>query len=277
VHVVHANFFETMELPIQLGRGLSQRDDANASRAVVINQALARRFFSGENPVGKRLRLGLDQSAKWEIVGVARDAKYTSLRAEVPAALYVSWLQVLSRMGQMNFEVRTTGDPASFLTAIRQAVHEVDGNLPLFDVKTQVEQASQSLAQEQLFTSLLSFFGLLALALASLGLYGVLAASVTQRMREIGVRMALGAQGGDVLKLVIGQGMTLTFVGVALGLVASIALTITMKSLLFGVSATDSATFATIALLLTAVALLACWIPARRATKVDPMAALRCD
>jgi putative ABC transport system permease protein len=218
-----------------------------------------------------------DQSAKWEIVGVARDAKYTSLRAEVPATLYVSWLQVLSRVGQMNFEVRTTGDPASFLTAIRQAVREVDGNLPLFDVKTQVEQASQSLAQEQLFTSLLSFFGLLALALASLGLYGVLAASVTQRMREIGVRMALGAQGGDVLKLVIGQGMTLTFVGVALGLVASIALTRTMKSLLFGVSATDSATFATIALLLTAVALLACWIPARRATKVDPMAALRCD
>jgi ABC-type antimicrobial peptide transport system permease subunit len=212
-----------------------------------------------------------------EIVGVARDARYTSLRAEVPATLYVSWLQVLSRVGQMNFEVLTTGDPASFLTAIRQAVHEVDGNLPLFDIKTQVEQVSQSLAQEQLFTSLLSFFGLLALAPASLGLYGVLAASVTQRTREIGVRMALGAQGGDVLKLVIGQGMTLTLVGVALGLVASIALTITMKSLLFGVSATDSATFATIALLLTAGALLACWIPARRATKADPMAALRCD
>jgi predicted permease len=277
VQVVRANFFETMELPILLGRGLGQRDDANASRAVVINQALARRFFSGENPVGKRLRLGLDQSAEWEIVGVARDAKYTSLRAEVPATLYVSWLQVLTRVGQMNFEVRTVGDPAGFLAVIRQAVREVDGNLPLFDVKTQGEQTSQSLAQEQLFASLLSFFGLLALALASLGLYGVLAASVAQRTQEIGIRIALGAQAGNVLKLVIGQGMKPVLLGAGLGVAGALALTRLLKTLLFGVSATDTLTFISVAMLLAGVALLACWIPARRATKIDPMVALRVE
>jgi predicted permease len=266
-----------MELPILLGRGLSQRDDANASRAVVINQALARRFFSSENPVGKRLRLGLDQSAEWEIVGVASDAKYTSLRAEVPATLYVSWLQVLTRVGQMNFEVRTEGDPAGFLGAIRQAVREVDGNLPLFDVKTQAEQVSQSLAQEQLFASLLSFFGLLALALASLGLYGILAASVTQRTQEIGIRIALGAQAGNVLKLVIRQGMKLVLLGAGLGVAGALALTRLLKALLFGVSATDTLTFISVVALLAGVALLACWIPARRATKIDPMVALRAE
>src|SRR5262249_15049928 len=159
------------------------------------------------------------------------------------ATLYVSWLQVLSRVGQMNFEVRTTGDPASSLTAVRQAVREVDGNLPLFDVKTQAEQASQSVAQERLFTSLLSFFGLLGLALASLGLYGVLAASVAQRTREIGVRVALGAQTGSILKLVVGQGMKLVASGVALGLAASFSLTRLMSNMLFGVSAVDPMTF----------------------------------
>jgi predicted permease len=277
LHIVRANFFETMEIPIQFGRGLSPQDGAQSPRVTVVNQAFVRRFFANENPIGKRLRFGPDRSSEAEIVGVTQDAKYTSLRAEIPPTVYVTWLQEIPRLGQMNFEVRVGGDPANLLSAIRQAVREVDSNLPLFDVKTQVEQASQSLAQERLFAALLSFFGALALALAALGLYGVLAHSVAQRTREIGVRMALGAEARHVLRLVIGQGMLLVCVGIAVGLTSAYWLTKWLSSWMYGVDVTDPLTFGAIALLLTFVALLACWIPARRAAKVDPMIALRCE
>jgi predicted permease len=274
-HIVRANFFETMEIPIQFGRGLSPQDDARAPHVTVVNQAFARRFFPNEPPIGKRLRFVSNQSEEVEIVGVAQDAKYTSLRAEIPPTVYVPWLQELPRLGQMNFEVRAALDPTNFLAAIRQAVREVDANLPLFDVKTQVEQASQSLAQERLFAALLSFFGALALAPAALGLYGVLAHSVAQRTKEIGVRMALGAEARHVLRLVIGQGMLLVCVGVAAGLILAFWLTKWLSGWLYDVGATDPLTYGAIALLLTVVALLACWIPARWATKVDPVVALR--
>jgi ABC-type antimicrobial peptide transport system permease subunit len=209
-----------------------------------------------------------------EVVGVVHDSKYTSLRAETPPTIYVSWLQE-RRMGQMNFEVRTVGDPAAFVPAIRQAIREVDSNLPIFSIKTQVEQASQSLAQERLFASLLSFFGVLALGLAALGLYGVLANSVAQRTQEIGIRMALGADVRNVLRLVIGQGMRLVCVGLAIGLLAAFWLTKWLGSWLYGVGVTDPLTFGAIAGLLLLVAIGACYIPARRATKVDPLVALR--
>src|SRR6266498_1482055 len=277
IHFVRANFFETMEIPVQLGRSLSQRDAAAAPSVVVINQTLARRFFPDENPLGKRIRFNPDRPDYVEIVGVAQDAKYTSLRDEIPPTIYVPWLQILPGLGQMNFEVRTAGEPTSFLAAIRQAVREVDGNLPLFDVKTQVEQVSQSLAQERLFAALLSFFGALALALAALGLYGVLAHSVAQRTKEIGVRMALGAEARHVLRLVIGQGMLLVCVGIAAGLILAYWLAKWLSGWLYDVGAADPLTYGAIALLLAVVALLACWIPARRATKVDPMVALRCE
>jgi predicted permease len=277
IHIVRANFFETMEIPIRSGRGLSPQDDARAPQVTVVNQAFARRFFPDENPVGKRLLFGSNQSDEVEIVGVAQDAKYTSLRAEIPPTVYVPWLQELPRLGQMNFEVRAAGDPTNFLAAIRQAVREVDANLPLFDVKTQVEQASQSLAQERLFATLLSFFGALALALATLGLYGVLAQSVAQRTKEIGVRMALGAEARHVLRLVIGQGMRLVCVGVAAGLTLAYWLTKWLSGWLYGVGGADPLTYGAIALLLALVALLACYLPARRATKTDPLTALRCE
>jgi predicted permease len=277
IHIVRANFFDSMELPIQLGRGLSPQDDATAPRAAVINQTLARRYFPDDNPVGKRFSFDPDRRGEIEIVGVAQDAKYTSLRAEVPPTIYVPWLQELRGLGQMNFEVRTAGDPAGSLAAIRQAVREVDGDLPLFDVKTQVEQASQSLAQERLFAALLSFFGSLALGLAALGLYGVLAASVAQRTQEIGIRMALGAETRHVLRLVIGQGMLLVGIGIAAGSAVAFWLTRLLDSWLYGVGVTDAPTFVAIAALLTVVALLACSLPARWATKVDPLVALRCE
>jgi predicted permease len=277
IHIVRANFFETMELPVQLGRALSPQDDASAPRVAVINQTLARQFFPNENPIGQRIGFDPNQPGEMEIVGVAQDAKYTSLRAEIPPTIYTSWLQDLRGLGQMNFEVRTAGDPATFLASIRQAVREVDGNLPLFDVKTQVEQASQSLAQERLFAALLSFFGLLALLLAALGLYGVLAAAVAQRTQEIGIRVALGAQPRDVLRLVIGQGMRLVVPGILLGLAGAYGATRWIASFLYEVRAVDWPTYSLIAALLLVVALLACWIPARRATKVDPLAALRSE
>jgi predicted permease len=277
IHIVRANFFETMEIPFHLGRSLSPQDNASAPSVAVINQTLARRFFPDENPVGKRIRFNPDRPDEVEIVGVTQDAKYTSLRDEIPPTIYVPWLQILPGLGQMNFEVRTAGEPTSFLAAIRQAAHDVDGNLPLFDVKTQVEQASQSLAQELLFAALLSFFGALALALAALGLYGVLAHSIAQRTREIGVRMALGAEARHVLRLVIGQGMLLVCVGIAAGLILAYWLTKWLSGWLYGVGGADPLTYGAIASLLAVVALLACWIPARRATKVDPMTALRCE
>jgi predicted permease len=276
VHIVRANFLETMNVPVQLGRGLREQDDARAPKAAVINQTLARRLFPDQNPIGQRFGFSAETASQIEIVGVARDAKYDSLRDDAPPTVYVPWLQE-SRVGQMNFEVRAAGDPTVMLSAIRQAVREVDGNLPLFDVKTQVEQAAEAMAQERLFAALLSFFGLLALVLAALGLYGVIAHSVAQRTPEIGIRVALGAQSRDVLRLVIGQGMRLVAPGVLLGLASAYGATRWIASFLYGVPAVDWPTYSLIAALLMAVALLACWIPARRATKVDPLVALRSE
>ena len=181
-------------------------------------------------------------------------AAHRVLETSHPPTIYVPWLQNLPGLGQMNFEVRAAGDPTIFLAAIRQAVRDVDGNLPLFDVKTQVEQASQSLAQERLFAGLLSFFGALALALAALGLYGVLAHSVAQRTKELGVRMALGAEARHVLRLVIGQGMLLVFVGVAAGLILAYWLTKLLSGWLYDVGTADPLTYGAITLLLAVVA-----------------------
>jgi predicted permease len=276
VHIVRANFLETMSVPVELGRSLREQDDARAPKAAVVNQTFARRYFSNQNPIGQRFGFSPETASQIEIVGVAGNAKYDSLREETPPTIYVPWLQE-ARVGQMNFEVRTVGDPAPLLPAIRQAVREVDGNLPLFDVKTQVEQASQSLAQERLFATLLSFFGLLALLLAALGLYGVIAHSVAQRTQEIGIRVALGARPRDVLRLVIGQGMRLVAPGILLGLAGAYGVTRWIASFLYEVRAVDWPTYSLIAALLLVVALLACWIPARRATKVDPLVALRSE
>jgi predicted permease len=276
VHIVRANFLETMRVPILLGRDLREQDDAQGPKAAVINQALARRLFPNQNPVGQRIGFTAETASQFEIVGVSQDAKYDNLRESPPPTIYIPWLQE-GRIGQMNIEVRTTTDPALLLTAIRQAAHEVDGNLPLFDVKTQIEQSAQSMAQERLFAALLSFFGLLALLLAAVGLYGVLAASVAQRTQEIGIRIALGAHPRDVLRLVIGQGMRLVVPGVVIGLAGAYAATRWIASFLYDVNAVDWPTYGLIAALLLAVALLACWIPARRATKIDPLLALRCE
>jgi predicted permease len=278
IHQVRENFLPAMEIPLLAGRGLAPHDDARAPKVAVVNETFARLFFRGENPVGKRFGFDPETANDIEVVGLARDAKYASPREETHPTVYLPWQQELRTVGTVTFEVRGTGDPKASVAAIRQAVGEVDSNLPLKDIRTQVEQADETLAMERLFAKLLSLFGLLAQTLAGVGLYGVLAWSVSQRTHEIGIRMALGASRGDVLKMILRQGLILTLAGVAAGLAGAYALTKYLSSvsrLLYGVEPTSPLAFATVAALLTLVAFVACYLPARRATKVDPMAALR--
>jgi predicted permease len=277
------NFFKTMEMPILRGRSLTPQDDANAPRVAVVNETLARRVFPNEDPLGKRFVIGRLESDAVpspdrliEIVGIVRDAKYRDLRQETPPAIFLLAIQN-SAVRRMTFEVRTTGQPTAMISAIRETVRQLDPNLPLFEFTTQNAQAETTLAQERLFARLTTFFGLLALLLAGIGLYGVMAYSVEQRKREIAIRMALGAQKHEVLKLIVRQGMWLVILGAGAGSIVALNLTHLVASQLFGVKATDPLTFLGVALLLVGVALAACWIPARRATQTDPIEALRCE
>jgi len=277
-HEVRENFFDAMEIPLLLGRTFTSKDDLKAPKVAVVNQKFAEKYLSGVNPIGQRFSMDIARPDPIEIIGLVKDAKYTSQRDEIPATMYRPWLQTPGAINSMIFEVRTTGDPKAFVGAIRQAVREIEPNLPLNNIKTQIEQADETLSLERLFAKLMSLFGLLAQQLASIGLYGVLAYSVSRRTHEIGIRMALGANRGRMLTMILRQGMTLTLIGVALGLAGAYVLTRylgTLNSMLFGVQPRDPLTFAVTAGLLTIVALIACYVPARRATKVDPMEALR--
>jgi predicted permease len=277
-HEVRENFMEAMGIPLLLGRTFTGKDDLKAPKVAVVNQTFTERYLPGVNPIGQRFSMNIARPDPIEIIGVVKDAKYTSQRDEIPATMYRPWLQTPGAINLMTFEVRTTGDPKAYIGAIRQAVREVEPNLPLSNIKTQIEQADETLSMERLFAKLMSLFGLLAQQLASIGLYGVLAYSVSRRTHEIGIRMALGANRGRMLTMILRQGMTLTLIGVGLGLGGAYVLTRYLESLnsmLFGVNPRDPLTFGVSAVLLTIVALVACFIPARRATKVDPMVALR--
>ena len=219
------------------------------------------------------MRLGGEGSSYLSVIGVVKDSKYLTL-GELPQPYYfLPFLQHYEP--RMTLHMRAAGDPKGLISAIRHETQLLNASLPIFDIKTLSEHLSTSLFVARVAASLTGFFGLLAVTLASIGLYGVISYFVTQRTKDIGILAALGASPSDILKLVLGQGMRLTLVGVAIGLVAALALTRLLKSLLFGVSATDPITFAIASFLLIAVALLACYLPARRATKVDPMVALR--
>jgi predicted permease len=273
--IIRENFLEAMEIPLVRGRGFTEKDDERAPRVAIVSETLARRFFPDEDPIGKRVGLDAETAGKIEIIGVARDTKYNSQRDDIEPLFYTPWLQESGSIGRMVFALRAAGEPTALASAVRQAVREVDSNLPVTEVKTQVAQASETLTQERVFASLLSFFGVIALLLAAIGLYGVMAYSVAQRTGEIGIRMALGAQTRDVLRLVIWQGLKLVVIGVVIGSVAASLLKQVVESQLYGVEATDPMTFSVVGALLIAIALLACWIPARRAARVDPMIALR--
>jgi len=280
---VSPDYFQTMGIELLKGRVFTAQDTRDSPLVIVIDEVLARRYFPNEDPLGKRLKHG-PTSPSLEIVGVVRQVEHYSLdgKESVQPQFYTNFnqtsLQALPNIVRhIHLLTRAEVEPLSLATAVRAQVAALNKDQAVFNVRTMGQILAQSVAARRFSMLLLTVFAVAALALASLGIYGLMSYAVAQRTREIGVRMALGAQSGNVLRLVIGQGMKLALAGVALGLVASVALTRTIKNLLFGVSATDPATFAAIALLLTLVALLACWIPARRATKVDPMIALKSE
>jgi putative ABC transport system permease protein len=269
-------YFATLGVPLLQGRGFNATDREGSPPVVIINQTLSERYFPDENPIGKRLKVGGADRPRnpWmEIVGVVGDVKYSGLQAQREPAYYTPLAQDV--WGAAYLVVRTSVNPTSLAPAIREQIWELDKDIPIANLATMDQLLAESVAQPRFRTLLLGIFAALALVLASVGIYGVISYSVTQRTHEIGIRMALGARARDVMTLVIRQGMALAFIGVGIGLAASLALTRLMESLLFEVSTTDEATFAGVAALLIAVAVLACWIPARRASRVDPMAALR--
>ncbi len=272
VNTVGLKYFETLGTPVLRGRDFRPTDRENAPKVVIINEAMARRFWPNEDAIGKRFKFFGDDFQE-EVIGIARNSDVVNLGEDPRPVAYLPLLQ--NYAANVTLHVRTNGDPAAVLGTVRREVQALDPNLPLVAVSTISEVLGQALYGPRMGATLLAIFGLLALVLASVGIYGVLAYSVSQRTHEIGLRMALGAQTGDVLKLVLKQGMVLVMAGVGMGLVASLALTHLISQLLFGVTAVDPITFAGTALLLAGVALLASYIPARRATKVDPMIALR--
>jgi putative ABC transport system permease protein len=281
--LVSPGYFSAMKIPLLQGREFTVRDGDQAPGVVIINQALARKFFPNEDPVGKRVTLGGFADAWGEVVGVVGDVRHWGVTSEEEPEMYwaysQSWLARSPTLGRLRRSltvvIRTSGKPEELTQAVRREVTALDKMLPVSNLKTMEERMGASLSRQRFNALLISIFATLALLLAALGLYGVMSYSVSRRTNEIGIRMALGAQTGDVLKLVIREGMTLALVGIAIGLIVAFALTRLMSKLLFGVSATDPLTFVVIASILTMAALLACWLPARRAAKVDPMAALR--
>ncbi len=280
-YTVSTDYFQTMGIELLRGRGFTPHDTSTTPLVVVIDEALAR-HFQNEDPIGRRISQSSSGTPAFEIVGVVRHVEQYNLDGQAlqTPQFYLNINQIpVDRLPgstrRINLLTRTDVDPVSLTSAVRGQISALNKDQPVFNVRTMEEIVAQSVAPRRFSMLLLAVFAIVALALASIGIYGMMSYSVAQRTREIGLRMTLGAQRGNVLRLVIGHGMKLALGGVVLGLVAAFALTRTMKNLLFGVSATDPLTFVAIALLLAVVALLACWVPARRATKVDPMIALR--
>lgn len=276
--VVNPDYFRAMGIPLQRGRVFDTRDTADSTPAFVVNRRLAEQFWPGEDPTGKRLKIGPPDSPNpWVvIIGVVGDVRQTGLYGDQLAELYAPYAQERrSWMSPRDLVVRTRGDAASLAGAVREAVWAVDKDQPVSNIRTMDQVLAATVSRERFQMLLLSLFATLALVLACVGLYGVISYAVAQRTHEIGVRMALGARPRDVLGLVIRQGMTLTFVGLVLGIAGGLAVTRVMTDLLFGVTPTDSVTFISVGGLLLLVSFLACYVPARRATKVDPLIALR--
>ncbi|MEK6301905.1 MAG: ABC transporter permease [Acidobacteriota bacterium] len=272
---VSPSYFRVMGIPLLSGREFDDRDVDGATLVVIINQTFANRFFQGEDPIGKRFVYGQPAPDNpWiTIVGVVGDMRRTGFDRPVRPETFLPEAQATDNA--LMIVARTEGDPASFAGALRSEVWAIDKDQSVFNIKTMQETLAEMMSQRRFNMLLLGLFAAVALTLAAVGIYGVISYSVTQRTHEIGIRMALGAGSSDVLKLVVGQGMALVMIGVATGLIAALLLTRLMSALLYGVSATDPLTFAALSLTLTGVALVACFVPARRAMKVDPMIALR--
>ncbi len=275
IRSVNHDYFRALGVPLLGGRYFTEHDDQSAPRAAIINQAMAQRLWPGEVALGKRVRIGGQESPSVEIVGVVGNVRHWLFNSQPLLEIYSPYLQSPRRSAYLT--IRSSVRPENLVAAIRREVLAVDKDQPVYNIKTLEQRLTDGFAGWRLPMFLMSLFAGLALALAAAGIYGVLSCLVAQRTQEIGVRIALGAKPRDISKLVVGQGLALIAIGVALGLIAAVALKRVMAGLVYEVSATDPWTFAAITLLLAAVALLACWIPARRATKVDPMIALRCE
>jgi putative ABC transport system permease protein len=273
MRVATPDYFEAIGTALRRGRLFNPQDDANAARVVLINEAFAKRFLPGQEPIGQRLNFGGGEKETPEIIGVVADVKNDDLDEAVDPIAYLPYAQNV--WWSMNLVVRATQDPTRLASAVRSEVQALDPNLPVSNIKPVRQMIDERISPKRLMTYILGVFALIALLLASVGIYGVMSYAVTQRTREIGVRMALGAQAVDVLKLVIKNGMTMALVGVAIGLAGAYALTRLLANLLFKVTPTDVVTFAAVSISLIVVALIACYVPARRATKVDPLVALR--
>jgi putative ABC transport system permease protein len=260
-----------MGIPIVAGRDFNAQDREGSPQVVIVNEVLARRYFGG-NALGRRLRFGSKEPYR-QIVGVARNAKYRNLREEQLPFIYTPVAQ--EPQSAMTLIVRTAGDPAAMVSAVRNEMRAVNKDVPLFAVQTMSERIGDQLSADRMIAVLLSVFGGGALLLATIGIYGVVGYAVAQRTHEIGIRIALGADQRDILRLIVGQGMVLIVIGAGIGLALALAATRLLKSLLFGVSATDPLTFVSVVVVLVGAALLACYLPARRAMKVDPLVALR--
>ena len=270
--IVTSNFFRTLQIPIVKGRDFTLNDTKNSQRAVIINEAFVNRYWPGQEALGKQLNS--DLTHEWfRVVGVARDSKVGTLTEKPTPFVYLPLSQVYRTT--MIVHARVTGDPLAFGKTVERTIHELSGDLVVFDVTSLDFGEQLSTFPQRIAGTFVGAFGLLALVLGAVGIYGVTAYTTRQRTHEIGIRMALGANKEDILRLVLGHGLRLTFIGLGLGLVASFALTRYLSSLLLGVTSTDALTFWSVAILLCAVALFASFIPARRATRVDPMIALR--
>jgi predicted permease len=281
--LISPDYFSVMKMSLRRGRQFNENDAVGAEPVIIVNEAFARRNFANVEPLGQEVYVCCERGnlAMRRVVGVVNETKQRSLSQGAPATVFIPIRQVSDEMKQLaqqaSFVLRTTGEPLALGAAVRSELRQLDPALPIRNLRSMEQLVGRSVAPQRFNLSLLGLLAGLGLLLAAVGIYGVMAYGVSQRAHEIGLRMALGAQTRDVMKLVVKQGMALAMIGVAIGLIASFALTRLMKTLLFSVSATDPLTFIVISLLLTFVALLACWIPARRAAKVDPMIALRCE
>ena len=274
VNVVGDTFFQTMGIPIIGGRSFGKQDMASSQRVAIINQALAKKRFPNMNPIGKRFRADGPADAWIQIVGICADTRYANLRDDPPPQFFMPYVQQKD-VGGMTYAIRTRLDPSQLVPALRQVVQKADRDLPIIDIRTQREQIDANMQMERAFAALTAGFGVLALALACVGIYGIMAYSVANRRNEIGIRLALGAQPGQVRGMILRESTWLAIAGIAVGVGAALGLTRLVKSMLYGIQAWDPLTIVGGVSILLAVALAASWIPARRAAGVQPMEALR--
>jgi putative ABC transport system permease protein len=275
--VVNSDYFATLAIPIVRGRGLTEQDNETAPRVIVINEAMAHAFWPNEDPVGKRMAIGeSSKDTSWRtIVGVVGSVRHAGLTEEPVPCAFIDYRQDLESWSRMAFVMKTSTEPSSLTSTVRSSLVAIDPQQPVYAIEPLEKLIEGSVAPRRFVMSLIGSLAFVALALALVGIYSVISFSVSERTREIGIRMALGAKRRDVLRMILGQGMRVSAVGIVMGLAIALGLTRLLRTLLFEVSATDPVTFVLVAMTMSLIALMACYLPARRATRVDPLVALR--